>query len=45
MLTLTWQNRRSAVPEHDYTFRGTVRSVDGDVVGLKVWARTATARC
>ena len=32
MLTLTWQNRRSALPEHDYTFRGTVRAVDGDVV-------------
>ena len=38
MLTLTWQNRRSAVPEHDYTFKGVVRSVDGDVVGLEVWA-------
>ena len=24
MLTLTWQNRRSALPEHDYVFRGTV---------------------
>jgi hydroxyacyl-ACP dehydratase HTD2-like protein with hotdog domain len=38
MLTLTWQNRRSAVPEHDYTFKGVVCSVDGDVVGLEVWA-------
>jgi hydroxyacyl-ACP dehydratase HTD2-like protein with hotdog domain len=38
MLTLTWQNRRSAVPEHDYTFKGVVRSIDGDVVGLEVWA-------
>src|SRR4051794_10671322 len=38
MLTLTWQNRRSALPEHDYTFRGVVRAVDGDVVHLEVWA-------
>ena len=38
MLTLTWQNRRSAVPEHDYTFKGVVRSIDGDVIGLEVWA-------
>ncbi|MEO5900568.1 MAG: acyl dehydratase [Ilumatobacteraceae bacterium] len=38
MLSLTWQNRKSAVPEHDYTFRGTVRAVDGDVVTLEVWA-------
>ena len=34
MLTLTWQNRRSALPEHDYVFRGTVEAVDGDVVHL-----------
>jgi hydroxyacyl-ACP dehydratase HTD2-like protein with hotdog domain len=38
MLTLTWQNRRSAVPEHDYVFRGVVRAVEGDVVHLEVWA-------
>ena len=38
MLTLTWQNRRSALPEHDYVFRGTVRAVDNDVVHLDVWA-------
>jgi hydroxyacyl-ACP dehydratase HTD2-like protein with hotdog domain len=38
MLELTWQNRRSALPEQDYTFRGVVRSIDGDVVGLEVWA-------
>ena len=38
MLTLTWQNRRSALPEHDYTFKGVVRSIDDDVVGLEVWA-------
>ena len=38
MLTLTWQNRRSAQPEHDYVFRGVVRTVEGDVVHLDVWA-------
>ena len=38
MLSLSWQNRRSALPEHDYTYRGTVEAVDGDVVHLKVWA-------
>jgi hydroxyacyl-ACP dehydratase HTD2-like protein with hotdog domain len=37
MLTLTWQNRRSALPEQDYTFRGRVRGLDGDVVDLEVW--------
>jgi hydroxyacyl-ACP dehydratase HTD2-like protein with hotdog domain len=34
MLTLTWQNRRSALPEHDYVLRGAVDAVDGDVVTL-----------
>lgn len=38
MLTLEWQNRRSAQPEHDYVFRGVVRGVEGDVVHLDVWA-------
>jgi hydroxyacyl-ACP dehydratase HTD2-like protein with hotdog domain len=38
MLTLTWQNRQSALPEHDYVFRGVVRGVDGDVVQLEVRA-------
>jgi hydroxyacyl-ACP dehydratase HTD2-like protein with hotdog domain len=38
MLTLTWQNRRSALPEHDYVFRGVVEAVEGDVVRLEVWA-------
>ena len=41
MLTLTWQNRRSALPEQDYMFRGVVRGVDGDVVSLEVWAEDA----
>ncbi len=38
MLTLTWQNRRSALPEQDYTFRGVVRGLEGDVAHLEVWA-------
>ncbi len=38
MLTLTWQNRRSAVPEHDYIFGGKVCAIEGDVVQLEVWA-------
>jgi hydroxyacyl-ACP dehydratase HTD2-like protein with hotdog domain len=38
MLTLTWQNRKSALPEQDYVFRGVVRAVEGDVVQLEVWA-------
>lgn len=36
MLTLTWQNRRSALPEHEYVLRGTVEAIDGDVVRLTV---------
>jgi len=36
MLTLTWQNRRSALPEHDYVLRGSVAAIDGDVVALAV---------
>ncbi len=38
MLTLTWQNRRSALPERDYVFGGRVRGVDGDIVDLELWA-------
>ena len=38
MLTLTWQNRRSALPEQDYTFHGRVRGIEADVVELEVWA-------
>ena len=34
MLTLTWQNRRSALPEH--VLRGRVEAIDGDVVTLEV---------
>jgi len=38
MLTLTWQNRKSALPEHDYVCRGIARGVAGDLVELEVWA-------
>jgi len=37
MTSLTWQNRRSAVPERDYVLRGRVSAVDADVVHLEVW--------
>jgi hydroxyacyl-ACP dehydratase HTD2-like protein with hotdog domain len=36
LLTLTWQNRRSAVPEHDYVLHGVVRAVNDGVVELEV---------
>ena len=39
MLTLTWQNRRSALPERDYVLGGRVRSVEGDTVELELWAQ------
>lgn len=39
MLTLTWQNRRSALPEQDYVFGGRVRAVAGDIVELELWAQ------
>lgn len=34
---LSWQNRASALPESDLTFRGRVTGVDGDRVELDVW--------
>jgi hypothetical protein len=34
LLTLTWQNRRSALPERDYVLRGVVERLDADVVVL-----------
>lgn len=30
LLSLTWQNRASALPETDYQFRGQVTAIDGD---------------
>jgi hydroxyacyl-ACP dehydratase HTD2-like protein with hotdog domain len=38
MLTLSWQNRVSALPEHDYVFRGVVRAIEEDVVHLEIRA-------
>lgn len=32
ILTLSWQNRASALPEQDYEFHGEVTGIDGDVV-------------
>jgi hydroxyacyl-ACP dehydratase HTD2-like protein with hotdog domain len=32
-----WQNRASALPEQDLTFRGRVSGIDGDRVSLEVW--------
>jgi len=37
LVRLSWQNRRSAVPERDYVFRGRVTAIDGDLVELEVW--------
>lgn len=34
LLTIGWQNRASALPERDVTFRGVVTGVDDDVVHL-----------
>lgn len=42
MEALQWQNRRSALPERDYTFRGRVRAVHADGrVELDVWEQDA----
>ena len=40
ILSLSWQNRASALPELDYEFRGRVTAVEGDVVSLEVWEQT-----
>ena len=40
ILNLSWQNRASALPETDYEFRGTVESIDDDVISLRVWEQT-----
>jgi hydroxyacyl-ACP dehydratase HTD2-like protein with hotdog domain len=37
LLSAAWQNRASALPEQDLTFRGRVTAVDGDRVELEVW--------
>ncbi len=43
ILNLSWQNRASALPEHDYEFRGTVESIDDDVVSLRLWEQSLDA--
>lgn len=40
ILSLSWQNRASALPELDYEFRGRITAVEGDVVSLDVWEQT-----
>lgn len=39
-----WQNRASALPDQDLTFRGRVSTVDGDRVGLEVWEEDPDGR-
>lgn len=39
-----WQNRASALPERDVTFRGRVTAIDGDRVSLQVWEEDDTGR-
>lgn len=41
IIGLTWQNRASALPEHDYRFCGRVTAVEGDEVSLEVWEEDA----
>ena len=40
ILSLSWQNRASALTETDYAFRGVVTKIDGDVVSLRVWEQS-----
>jgi 3-methylfumaryl-CoA hydratase len=37
LLSLSWQNRASALPEQDYTFKGRVTAIEGEQVSLEVW--------
>ncbi|MGI8927642.1 MAG: hypothetical protein ACR2HN_13520 [Tepidiformaceae bacterium] len=38
VVNLSWQNRRSALPEHDLRFRGRVTAVEGEgYIELEVW--------
>jgi hydroxyacyl-ACP dehydratase HTD2-like protein with hotdog domain len=36
LVSAGWQNRASALPDEDLTFRGRVTSVDGDLVSIEV---------
>ena len=42
ILSLSWQNRASALPENDYEFHGRVTAIDvaAGVVSLEVWEQT-----
>ncbi len=40
IVSLSWQNRASALPELDYEFRGRVTAVEGDMVSLDVWEQS-----
>lgn len=44
LLGAGWQNRASALPDQDLTFRGRVSALDGDRVGLEVWEEDADGR-
>lgn len=39
-----WQNRASALPDQDLTFRGRVTDLDGDRVSLEVWEEDPDGR-
>lgn len=41
LVTASWQNRASALPERDLEFRGRVAAIDGDLVELEVWEQDA----
>ena len=40
IVSLSWQNRASALPETDYELRGLVTEISDDVVSLRVWEQT-----
>ena len=44
LLAAGWQNRASALPDQDLTFRGRVTAVDGDRVELEVWEEAPDGR-
>ena len=44
LVALSWQNRASAVPEQDCTFKGRVTAIDGDRVSLEVWEEDGDGR-
>jgi hydroxyacyl-ACP dehydratase HTD2-like protein with hotdog domain len=42
ILSATWQNRGSALPDEDLDFTGRVTGIDGDVVHLEIREQRAT---